>query len=500
MERTCGILLPISSLPSPYGIGTLGSEAFRFVDFLRDAGCTVWQLLPMQPTTYGDSPYQACAANALNPYFIDLDFLCRAHLLTKEECRSVDWGDNPLWVDYGKIYRYRLDILRLAFSRFDRANAEWTEFLAEGKYSDFALFMALKAKFGGAPYTEWGEYSVYDREKLIRFTDENENEVEFWQFTQYLFIQQWRKLKEYANAHGVRIMGDMSLYVGRDSVEMWKYGSEMFLLDEKGNPAVQAGVPTDAFSSTGQLWGNPIYDWEKMKKDNYSWWRYRIHEAFRFYDILRIDHFTGFVKYYCVPPDAKDATVGEWRSGPGPELFRGLEYLPIVAENLGVGFPEVRRALRELGYPGMRILQYGFDGDPANEHKPSNYPENVVAYTGTHDNQTLYSMISELDDKNREIFISDLKKECAKAGIPARIDQDGTLCLTVLRLLLASRARLVIFPLQDAIRMGNEGRVNRPSTVSPENWTVRLKSSDFSAALKRRLAGMAAVSKRIHNS
>ncbi len=500
MERTCGILLPVSSLPSPYGIGTLGSEAYRFVDFLRDAGCTVWQLLPMQPTTYGDSPYQACAANALNPYFIDLEFLCRANLLTREECRAVDWGDNPLWVDYGKIYRHRLDILRLAFSRFDRANADWIAFLAEGKYRDFALFMSLKAQFGGKPYTEWGKYSVYDRELLERFSDENEEEVAFWQFTQYLFLGQWRKLKEYANTHGVRIMGDMSLYVGRDSVEMWKYGRDMFLLDEEGNLAVQAGVPPDSFSPTGQLWGNPIYDWEKMKKDNYSWWRYRIHEAFRLYDVLRIDHFTGFIKYYCIPPDAEDATVGEWRLGPGTEIFRGLEYLPIVAENLGTGFPEVRRALRDLGYPGMRILQYGFDGDPAGEHKPSNYPENVVAYTGTHDNETLYSFISGMDEERREIFISDLKKECAKAGIPARIDQDGTLCLTVLRLLLASRARLVIFPLQDAIRMGDEGRVNRPATVSPENWTVRLKSSDFSAALKRRLAGMAAVSKRIHIS
>ncbi len=499
MRRTAGVLMPISSLPSPYGIGTLGSEAYRFVDFLRDADCSLWQVLPVQPTSYGDSPYQSCAAGALNPYFIDLEFLCRDGLLTREECRNIDWGHDPRCVDYGKIYASRIGILRTAFSRFSRTSADWVAFLNEGKFADFALFMAIKEHFGGAPYTDWGEYAEYSDEKAQAFLAAHRDDVEFWQFTQYMFLVQWRKLKAYANVHGVELMGDIPIYVARDSVEMWKYGRSLFLLDEKGNPAVQAGVPPDAFSETGQLWGNPVYDWEKMKEDGYAWWHKRLRDAFELYDVLRIDHFIGFVNYYCIPADASDARCGTWRKGPGAALFKGFENSRIVAEDLGIVTDEVRAVLNEIGYPGMKILQHAFDGDPKNEHKPSNYTENTVAYTGTHDNETLFARVSNMGYNEKEVLISDLKRECGKAGIPVRIDSDRTICLSILRLLYASRANTIIFPLQDAIRMGKEGRMNCPSTVSPDNWSVRFRSSDLSAALKRRLSGMAAVSRRNKN-
>ena len=500
MRRIAGVLMPISSLPSPYGIGTLGSEAYRFVDFLRDAECALWQVLPLQPTSYGDSPYQSCAASALNPYFIDLEFLCREGLLTREECRAVDWGHDPRWVDYGKMYRERIRILRKAFSRYPKKTPEWVAFLEEGKYRDFALFMSLKDEFSGKPYTDWGEYAVYEEERVGEYAEQHREDVEFWQFTQYEFLQQWKKLKAYANTHGIELMGDMPIYVARDSVEMWKYGKDLFLLDERGNPAVQAGVPPDAFSETGQLWGNPIYDWERMKADGYSWWHKRLDDAFALCDVLRIDHFIGFVRYYCIPASATDARSGRWCEGPGTDLFRGYANRRIVAEDLGIVTEEVRAALRKTGFPGMKILQHAFDGNPYNEHKPSNYEENLVAYTGTHDNETLYARISVMSPEEKEILLADLKRECFKAGIPLRLDSDRTICLTILRLLYASRANTVIFPLQDAIRMGKEGRMNRPSTVSPENWSVRFKSSDFSAALKRCLAGMAAMSGRNQNN
>lgn len=490
MNRRAGVLMPVSSLPSRYGIGTLGREAYRFVDFLQGAGCRIWQVLPLQPTSYGDSPYSSCAADALNYYFIDLDLLAEQGLLRRGEYAASDWGSDKRRVDYGKLYERRIPVLHLAFSRFDRTAPEWRAFLEEGRFRDFALFMAIKQHFCGAPHEAWKSLSSYGH-GAEQFAREHRDEVEFWQFTQYLFLAQWRALKVYANARGVEIMGDMPIYVARDSVEMWKYGKELFL------PRGQAGVPPDDFSATGQLWGNPLYDWERMKRDGYSWWHRRIARAFELYDILRIDHFIGFVRCYCIPDGARDATEGVMRSGPGAALFKGFESAQIVAEDLGIVTDEVRAAIRETGYPGMKILQHAFNEDPCNEHKPSNYEAHIVAYTGTHDNETLLERVSATHGRERTVMERSLREEAKRAGVRCDTRSDRAICNTMLRLLYASRAETVIFPLQDALPVAKEGRINKPSTVSPENWTYRFVSRDFSASLQAKLRALAERSGRL---
>ena len=494
--RSAGILMPVSSLPSPYGIGTLGKAAYRFVDFLCASGCTVWQVLPLQPTSFGDSPYQSCSAGALNPYFIDLDLLAQDGLLERGDYCDLDWGSNPRRVDYGKMYLLRTKVLRKAFSRFDRSSPVFADFLREGKYRDYGLFMALKEQFGGAAFEAWGDYALYDEDKVAAFEEANRAEVEFWQFTQFLFLRQWRALKAYANARGVEIMGDIPIYVARDSVETWKYRRSLFVLNEAGFPSEQAGVPPDAFSDLGQLWGNPVYDWEKMKSDGYSWWHRRIRDALALYDILRIDHFIGFVRYYCIPEGQTDARIGEWRKGPGAELFRGFEKSRIVAEDLGIVTDEIRAEIDKTGYPGMKILQHAFDGWQLNEHKPSNYTTNCIAYTGTHDNLTLLGRVREVPKERRAAFLGDLRRECRLAGAAFRSNTERAVCRSILRLLYASKADTVIFPLQDALIMGDEARMNMAGVVSGSNWSFRFLKSDFSSSLQRLLRGLAAESGR----
>ena len=491
MERSAGILMPISSLPSPYGIGTLGREAYRFVDFLQAAGCKVWQVLPLQPTSFGNSPYQTCAANALNPYLIDLECLREDGLLAREDFCNLEWGKDARRVDYGAMYHLRARVLKRAFARFDRTSGEWLEFRGRGKYRDFARFMTLKAHFGGAACSDWGKYAVYDETLVGEFAAENDEEIAFWEFTQYLFLAQWKKLKAYANEHGVAIMGDIPMYLSRDSVEAWRYKKELFLVDEEGNFTMQAGVPPDAFSDEGQLWGNPIYDWARMQKGGFAWWHARILDALELYDILRIDHFIGFIRYYAIPEGASSAKVGEWRKGPGGAVFEGLKRLPIVAEDLGLITDEMRAEIDAIGFPGMKIIQHAFDGNPQNEHKPSCYSANCVAYTGTHDNVTLRTRIEEMQGASRTRMLCDLRSECLRAGIRANVGTDKAICTTILRLLYASKADAVIFPLQDALFMGEEGRINSPSVVSDKNWSFRFLGSDFSAALRNKLSELA---------
>lgn len=488
--------MPISCLPSPYGIGTLGKAAYRFVDFLYGSGCKIWQVLPLQPTSYGDSPYSSFSAFALNHYFIDPDMLCADSLLKKEEYASLDWGSDPARVDYGKLYLLRVPVLKKAFARFDRADAAWRTFLSEGKYYDYALFMSIKEHFNGASCEQWGEYGEYDGEKVSAFARTHEESVLFWQFTQFAFLRQWNKLKEYAHGRGIEIMGDIPFYVARDSVEMWKHKRELFLLDEKGAPAAQAGVPPDAFSETGQLWGNPVYDWAKMKRGGYLWWHKRLDEGLALYDWLRIDHFLGVVRYYAILAGERDARRGEWRKGPGAELFRGYEDRKIVAEDLGVVTDEVRAAIQKTGYPGMKILQHAFDGSRDNEHRPTNYTENFVAYTGTHDNETLYTRVSRMTKREYSTLITVLKEECRAAGVLPRCHTVEATCRTIFRLLYACRASMIVFPLQDALLIGEEGRINAPSLVTGMNWSYRFQEADFTATLRRKLMRLAKSSGR----
>ena len=498
MQRFAGILMPISSLPSPYGIGTLGKAAYSFADFLKSAGCGLWQVLPLLSTSYGDSPYASFSAFALNHYFIDLDLLCEEGLLKKEEYENIDWGSDARRVDYGKLYLHRVTVLKKAFERFNRSLPEWRDFIKEGKYRDYSLFMALKDNFGGAPCEEWGEYSEYDEAKAQLFEREHSETVLFWQFTQFMFLRQWKKLKEYAHLCGVEIVGDIPFYVARDSVEMWKYKKDLFLLNDEGYPEVQAGVPPDAFSDSGQLWGNPVYNWAEMRKDGYKWWHRRLEEGLALYDVLRIDHFIGVVRYYCIPAEENDARNGEWRVGPGAELFKGYVNCRIIAEDLGIVTDEVRAVIKQTGYPGMKILQHAFDGSEDNEHRPSNYIENCVAYTGTHDNETLLTRLSKMSGYEYDKMLSVLQTECNRAGFSVSCETVEDACNAILRLLFKSNANIIIFPLQDVLFLGEEGRINTPSVVSPENWSYRFTENDFSDSLSNRIFELAEASGRLN--
>lgn len=354
-QRTSGILMPVSSLPSPYGIGTLGKESYRFIDFLHRSNMKIWQMLPLLPTGYGDSPYQSVSANALNYYFIDFDILQEQGLLEKEDYASIEWCYDPQRIDYGALFQNKTRVLKKAFSRFDRTNERFVEFLKQGELEDFAIFMTLKTLNGYKTWKEWGEYSVYDEEKIERLKIDHADDIAFWQFTQFIFVEQWKQLKAYAMKRGIRIMGDMPLYLAYDSVEAWKYGKDLFLLDEDLNPVVVAGVPPDAFSAEGQLWGNPIYDWKKMEQNDYTWWRGRLEYAFRFFDIIRIDHFRAFDRYCAIPFGDKNALNGKWVDGPKNKLFAYFKDRNIVAEDLGIIDEGVVQLLSDVGYPGMKV-------------------------------------------------------------------------------------------------------------------------------------------------
>ena len=480
MGRNFGILMPISCLPSEEGIGTLGGKTYRFIDYLKRCGASVWQVLPLNPTNYGDSPYQSCSSNALNYYFIDLELLIADGLLKRGEVNFSELYSNKRRVDYGTQFRLKTQLLKKAYLRF-KGGEEFSEFVKNGEFADFAVFMALKSKFGHLPWTEWDEkYRVYNKKTVEAFVLSNMDEVLFWHFTQFVFLKQWRALKAYANAAGIGIMGDIPLYVAYDSVEVWKYGGELFLMDEKRSPEGVAGCPPDGFTEDGQLWGNPLYDWEKMRGNGYRWWHERINDCFKLFDMLRIDHFRGFDRYWEVPASDQTARGGRWKDGPKEELFKDILNKNIVAEDLGVIDDGVRRLMKNVGYPGMKVLEFAFDGSPDNEHKPTNCTENFVCYTGTHDNMPLRQYIEDLSESSREIYISDLKEECKSFGLDAQTENAETMCRTVIELAFASKANSVIIPMWDVLAMGGESRINLPSTVSEKNWSWRFVDGDFS--------------------
>ena len=484
ISRENGILFHISALPGKYGIGTMGKEAYRFVDFLTSCKVNIWQLLPLNLTSYGDSPYQSPSSIGLNFYLIDLDTLIEKKLLTRKEVESFDFGSDENRVNYGLLFDNRAKVLKIAFSRYNKNNRSFLEFVKKGKYSDFAFFMTMKEKNHFSPWYEWEEkerfYSPILEERIKK---EYKETYLFYLWTQYEFLQQFKALKSYANRNGISIMGDLPLYLARDSVEAYKY-PEMFLFDEKHNPTVVAGVPPDYFNENGQLWGNPIYNWEKMREDNFAWWNERIRSNFELFDIVRIDHFRGIAAYYVIPFGAENAKNGEWRDGPSVSLFEDKKDLPIVAEDLGFIDDKVRYLLQETGYPGMKILEFAFDGDPKNDHKPSNAKYNFIAYTGTHDNEPLLSYLENLDEKGLEVFKKDVKKECKLFAVPYQDKDLKSLVKTVVSLCYATPCRLAILPMADLLALGKEARINTPAELNGINWTYRYKKEDFTASLK----------------
>ena len=394
--RTSGVLMPISSIPSPYGIGTMGKQARKFVDFLVKGGQKYWQILPICPTSYGDSPYQSFSSFAGNPYFIDLEYLCKDKLLTKKECESFQWGSNPKYVDYGIMYESRYALLRKVYARFTKKEPQDFEKFCENEkqwLDDYALFMALKDANGGQAWSNWDK-SLRLREKkaMEEATEKYSEEIRFYKMLQYLFYQQWNALKTYANEAGIEIIGDVPIYVAGDSADVWA-NPDQFYLDENLEPIEVSGCPPDAFSDDGQLWGNPLFRWDVMKKDGYTWWTRRIKAMSELYDIIRIDHFRGFDSFYAIPAKDDTAKNGQWKQGPGMDLFCELEKklgkLPIIVEDLGFLTPSVHKLLKDSGFPGMKVIQFAFDSREESDYLPHTYTNHCVVYTGTHDNDTV---------------------------------------------------------------------------------------------------------------
>ena len=467
--RGSGILMPVSSLPSPHGIGSLGREAYAFVDFLRAAGQRYWQILPIGPTGYGDSPYQSFSAFAANPYLIDLDLLAQEGLLTGEEIAAEEFGDDPERVDYGKLFQRRFALLEKAVQRLDPQEAELLAFCEENAawLEDYALFMALKAEWGMVSFHRWPRALRLREETALAAARRRLGEkLFFWRAVQYLFYRQWDALKAYAGRSGVAIVGDLPIYVSPDSSDLWA-DSALFQVDDQRRPTEVAGVPPDAFSADGQLWGNPLYNWRRHRADGYAWWLRRLRHAARVYDVVRIDHFRGFESYYAIPAAAKTAARGRWRKGPGMDLIgaiqRELPGLGVIAEDLGYLTPAVRRLLAESGYPGMKVLQFAFDSREESDYLPHNYPRNTVVYTGTHDNTTT-------EDWQRSAAPEDV----AFARRYLDITPMTNFTYSFIRAALGSVADTCIIPLQDYLCLGAEARINTPSTLG-DNWVWRVR-------------------------
>ncbi|WP_251182483.1 4-alpha-glucanotransferase [Anaerocaecibacter muris] len=458
MERKAGVLMHISSLHGNRGIGSMGKAAYEFVDFMAEAGLSLWQVLPLCPTSYGDSPYQSPSAIAGNPYFIDLDELIERKLLKPEEAKVYKMKP----VDYAEVYYERFDTLRKAYKRFiKKPPADYQTFKDENAFwlDDYALFMALKEAHDMQAWYTWEDEFKHRTADLTQY----EKAGEFHKFLQYEFFRQWLALKNYANSKGIKIVGDMPIYVAHDSVEVWS-NPKQFLLNDDLSKKVVAGVPPDYFSADGQLWGNPIYDWDYMRETNYDWWVMRMSMALKLYDIVRIDHFRAFADYYVIPADRTDARVGEWKTGPGMALFNvineKLNNPAIIAEDLGELHDCVRELVRETGYPGMKIMQFAFDGNPYNDFYYTNYKPNCVAYTGTHDNDTTRGWFESLDDRNKELVRNTLGYE------------GDNVTAEIIDRLFSSAANTVIIPMQDFLNLPATARMNIPSTLGG-NWAWR---------------------------
>ena len=487
MNRKAGILLPISSLPSRYGIGCFDEAAYKFVDWLKAAGQHYWQILPLVPTSYGDSPYQSFSTFAGNPYFIDLGKLVQAGFLAEKDIKAVDMGTNPADIDYAKLYKGRYKLLRKAYENSHISeNHDFQQYIADNSWwlEDYALFMALKDRFDGKCWNEWPEdirlrwgYSMDYYRRELYF------DIEFQMFMQYHFARQWQELKAYANRNGVEIIGDIPIYVAMDSADTWSH-PELFQLNEQCEPLAVAGCPPDGFSATGQLWGNPLYNWDYHRSTSFDWWMSRLWYAFNMYDVLRIDHFRGFDEYYSIPYGAKDAIRGHWEKGPGIDLFKCMKYClgdrRVIAEDLGFMTDSVRQLVRESGFPNMKVLEFAFDSrdtGAAADYLPYNYNSNCVVYTGTHDNETLQGWFKSINEEEIKL----VRDYLAAEKTPLK-----ELHKPMIRAAMSSVAATCIIPMQDYLGLDNSARTNKPSTVG-QNWRWRVDAKALTPALAKEI-------------
>lgn len=495
-ERTSGILLHPTSLPGKYGIGTLGKEAFHFIDFLAKAKQRLWQILPLGPTGYADSPYQCFSSKAGNPLLIDLEILVKENLLEKKDLSSADPAGEDL-IDYGKVINAKMPLLMKAWQAFSKHaipehKKDYSDFKKDNAtwLNDYALFMSLKEHFNQKPWIKWEKpVKMRDAKTLSLLQAELSDKIEFNKFIQYLFFRQWTVVKDYAHQRNIRIIGDIPLYVALDSVDAWA-NTEMFQFDEHRNPIEVGGVPPDYFSKTGQLWGNPLYRWDVLEKTGFQWWIDRIKSTLNLYDIVRIDHFRGFAAYWSVPYGEKTAVNGKWITCPGKKLFDAISKefgdIPIIAEDLGVITDDVVELRDSFGLPGMKILQFAFDSSEENDYIPHNFTRNCVVYTGTHDNNTLKGWYESAKPEDKKYVLEYL-------------NSSGDLCWDFIRLAWASVAYTAIVPMQDLLELGEESRMNLPGTTV-NNWMWRAKASDFSNELAHRLAHLTELYGRIHQS
>lgn len=487
--RTSGILLPIFSLPNSYGIGTLGKEAYEFVDFLEKANQTYWQVLPIGPTSYGDSPYQSFSVFAGNPYFIDFDLLKEEGLLEESDYDYL--LDESLTIDYGKLYNTRYLVLKKAYLKFDITLLKEFEKEHSDWLDNFSLFMTLKDYHNGVSFLEWEDcYKYRDKKAMTTFKKEHLSDVNFWKFTQYYFFKQWNDLKSYANSKGIKIIGDMPIYTALDSSDVWA-NPKLFQLGSDLKPKMVAGCPADDFAILGQLWGNPLYDYKVMKQDDYAWWVRRVEVTSKLFDTIRIDHFRGFEAYFAIPSTDTDALGGKWIKGPNVSLFNAIKNklgdVDIIAENLGFLTEGVHKMLKKLGYPGMKILEFGFDPKGDSEHMPHNLTVNDVVYTGTHDNPPVRGWYEMLSD-DEKVFVHEY----------LYFDNPYEVGNKLIRAALSSVCNLAIIPFWDYLQKGLEARINTPSVLGG-NWTFRIEKGDMNEDLCNYIAKLMITYRRDNN-
>ena len=483
MERKSGILMHISSLPDEYGIGTFGKKAYEFVDFLKAAGQSYWQILPLGHTSYGDSPYQAFSAFAGNPYFIDLEKLEEEKLLKRTDYIEEDFGKDKNSIDYSKLFENRIKVLRIAYSNAKNSLKNEIDAFKQEKslwLEDYAMYMAIKYKMTLKSWQEWDEdIKVRKPEAIKKYRKLLNEDIEFWIFVQYQFFKQWNELKGYANKLGIEIIGDIPIYVASDSADTWAM-PEIFKLNEDRVPTVVAGCPPDAFSATGQLWGNPIYNWAYLEETEYAWWIERLRESLKLYDVLRIDHFRGFESYWEIPYGDETAENGKWVEGPGIKLFKAVKKklgkLNIIAEDLGFLTPAVLKFRDQTGFPGMKVLQFAFDTREESDYLPHNYIKNCIVYTGTHDNDTVMGWIEKTGNK----------KDVNHAKRYLRLTKGEGYHWGFVRGAWSSPAVLAIAPMQDILGLGNEARMNLPSTLG-DNWKWRMEDGVLTDTLASKL-------------
>ena len=485
--------MPVFSLPSEYGIGDFGKSAKDFIDYLKKAGQSVWQILPLVQTGYGNSPYSSVCSYSYNPYFISPEILLEKGLATMEETDFCKTEGNI--VDYGFLYSVRLPLLKKAFSRFDKNDAEFLKFKKSVRFYNYALYMSLKYVSGQKHFYEWEDrYKYRDKAALAAFCADYAEEMDFWQFVQFEAEREWFALKDYANSNGISIFGDLPLYCALDSVDVWENPS-IFKLTEDFTPKKVAGVPPDYFSQDGQLWGNPVYDYDVLKKDGFSWWTERVSRELKKFDYIRIDHFRGPDRYYEVPFGAENAKIGEWVKVPSDELFAAIHEKVsssrIIAEDLGIIDDGVRELLKKTGYAGMKILLFAFNGEKDNLYLPEHIGENAVCYTGTHDNDTLIGYLTAASEWDKNNFISGVKNSLKLFGFDLPAETTEGLADACIELGFACKANLFIIPMQDVLKKGTEYRVNTPGTVKMQNWAVRFNKEDFTEVSANRLYDLA---------